>query len=50
MSESLSTRVARFVQTQPARRTGKGRAAVIALRAEIQQAVSDGWSVRAIYG
>jgi len=49
MSESLSTRVARFVQTQPARRSGKGRAAVIALRAEIQQAVSDGWSVRAIW-
>lgn len=49
MSESLSTRIARFVQTQPARRSGKGRAAVIALRGEIQDAVSDGWSVRAIW-
>ena len=49
MSESLSTRVARFVQAQPARRSGKARAAVIALRTEIQQAVSDGWPVRAIW-
>jgi hypothetical protein len=49
MSESLSTRIARFVQTQPARRSGKGRAAVIALRTEIREAVSDGWSVRAIW-
>jgi hypothetical protein len=49
MSESLSTRVAQFVQAQPARRSGKARAAVVALRAEIQQAVSDGWSVRAIW-
>jgi hypothetical protein len=49
MSESLSTRVARFVQTQPARRSGKARAAVIALRTEIQQATTDGWSVRVIW-
>ena len=49
MSESLSTRVARFVQTQPAWRSNKARAAVVALRAEIQQAVGDGWSVRAIW-
>jgi Family of unknown function (DUF5338) len=49
MSESLSTRVARFVQTQPARRSGKARAAVIALRAEIEQAVNDGWPVRSIW-
>lgn len=49
MSESLSTRIARFVQTQPARRSGKGRAAVIALRTEIRDAVNDGWSVRLIW-
>lgn len=49
MSESLSSRVARFVQTQPKRRSGRARAAVVALREEIQKALADGWSVMAIW-
>jgi hypothetical protein len=49
MSESLSARIGRFVQAQPARRSGKARAAVLALRDEIQNALADGWSVRAVW-
>src|SRR5687768_6533878 len=49
MSESLTKRVAQFMQTRPARRSGKARAAVIALREQIREALDDGWSVKAIW-
>jgi hypothetical protein len=49
MSESLSKRVAQFMQTRPARRSGKGRATVIALREQIREALNDGWSVKAVW-
>lgn len=49
MSESLSKRVAQFMQTRPARRSGQARAAVIALREQIGQALADGWSVKAVW-
>jgi hypothetical protein len=49
MSESLSKRVAQFVGEQAARRTGKARAVVVALREEIAKARDDGWSVKAIW-
>ena len=37
------------MQTQPARRGGKTRAVVVALRDEIQKAIDDGLSVMAIW-
>lgn len=47
---ALSARVAEFVQSQPSsRRSGRARAAVIALREEIAQAIADGWAVKAIW-
>ena len=49
MSKSLSDRIATFMRKQPARKSGKTRASVIALRAEIQKALNDGWSVKAIW-
>ena len=49
MSKSLSDRIATFMRKQPARKSGKTRASVIALRAEIQKALDDGWSVKAIW-
>jgi Family of unknown function (DUF5338) len=49
MSKSLSSRIATFMEKQPARRSGKTRASVIALREEIQKALNDAWSVKAIW-
>ncbi len=49
MSESLTKRVAQFMQDQPARRSGKGRVVVLALREEIRKALDDGWSVKAVW-
>ena len=49
MSEPLTKRVASFMQTQQARRRGRTRAVVVALRDEIQRAMEDGWSVMAIW-
>jgi hypothetical protein len=49
MSESLSKRVAQFMQSRPARRSGKARATVIALREQIRDALNDGWSVKVVW-
>jgi hypothetical protein len=49
MSESLSKRVAEFIGKQPARRSGKARAVVLALREDIQNARDDGWSLKDIW-
>jgi len=49
MSESLSKRVAQFMQTRPAGRSGKARATVIALREQIREALDDGWSVKVVW-
>jgi hypothetical protein len=49
MSESLSKRISEFVRATPARQRGLTRAAVIALRDDIQKALDDGWSVMDIW-
>ena len=49
MSTSLSDRIAKLMRKHPARKSGKARASVIALRAEIQRALNDGWSVKAVW-
>ena len=49
MSGSLSKRISLSMKGQPARRSGQARAAVIALRDDIQKAVDDGWSIMAIW-
>lgn len=48
MTKSLSERIAKRAASKTARQ-GKNRAVVMALRTEIEQALNDGWSVRAVW-
>ncbi|KGW20484.1 hypothetical protein Y045_401 [Burkholderia pseudomallei MSHR2451] len=47
--KTLSERIAARVGTAPASTSHSNRAVVMALREDIQQAISDGWSILAIY-
>lgn len=49
MTKSLSERIAQRVKTKTPSQFGKNRAAFLAVRAEVKQALEDGWSVKTVW-
>lgn len=49
MTKSLSERIAQRVKTKKPSQFGKNRAAFLAVRAEVKQALEDGWSVKTVW-
>lgn len=49
MSKKLTERIAAQMQTQKPTRSGQNRAAFLALRNEIKEALDDGWTVKTIW-